>query len=433
MIGAFNAVYGALKSFLSAGFWFASFLPTALVLLIHAIIAGHVFDLSFSAVFTTAGQGLFSGDLKDGTLIVVATVALAYLLAPLLPLFRGILDGTLLPEWLHQFLRMRRQEAARAMERRDSRLLEDRATLADLLADYDDAAGKVRTAHAEAVKLLSATGESEYKAARTALTALARAQSSAGLLAPAAEAAQTAILACLAKNNADGAALKTLNVKATAAEVELANKTAKLGGDFQALLAETTQEAAYRHELFRSRNRLLRAADHLSATRIGDARFVVERYAQDVYSVDFDFLWPRLLVAIKASNASDPILESIEAARTRIDFAVTALFLAATIPLIWLPTLVALHGSPRLFVLIGVASPVVIRFLYELILEGQLAFGDIAVTAIDRSRFLVIDMLRLVPPQTRTEERALWQSVRNAEQDGRINDLIYNLPKQPRG
>ena len=101
------------------------------------------------------------------------------------------------------------------------------------------------------------------------------------------------------------------------------------------------------------------------------------------------------------------------------------LVLAASIPAVWLPTLLAHEGPAWLFLVIGAATPLVLSFFYNLAFEGQLALGDVVKTAIDKSRFLVLKMLRLPEPATRSEERALWRQIANAEDDGRTTDLIY--------
>jgi hypothetical protein len=149
-----------------------------------------------------------------------------------------------------------------------------------------------------------------------------------------------------------------------------------------------------------------------------------------VYGVSFDFLWPRLLVAIRAEKADDPMLSAIEAARSQLDFAVLSVFLAASIPALWLPVILCRGGSALVFLVIGAATPPVLAFFFRLVFEAQLAFGEIVKTAIDRSRFLVLKMLRQPEPLSRGEERHLWVRIARAEEDGRMADLIY-LPATP--
>src|SRR5262249_15642902 len=112
------------------------------------------------------------------------------------------------------------------------------------------------------------------------------------------------------------------------------------------------------------------------------------------------------LVAMKGEKADDPMLEAVEQARSKVDFAVLSLVLAASIPAVWMPSLLARGGPAWLFFVIGAATPPDLMFFYELVFESQLAFGEVVKTAIDKSRFLVLKMLRLPEPLSRSEERS---------------------------
>jgi hypothetical protein len=112
----------------------------------------------------------------------------------------------------------------------------------------------------------------------------------------------------------------------------------KAGDEYEDLLNKAAQEAEYRHVIVKERNRALGALANPMATSIGDARLVAERYSVDAYGVDFAFLWPRLLAAIKASKSDDPTLTAIDTARSTVDFAVMCVLLtftdAAALPLL---------------------------------------------------------------------------------------------------
>jgi hypothetical protein len=60
--------------------------------------------------------------------------------------------------------------------------------------------------------------------------------------------------------------------------------------------------------------------------------------------------------------------------------------------------------------------------------EGQLAFADVIKTAIDQHRFLVLKTLRQPEPQSRADERRLWQQIKEAEADYRTTNLLYAKP-----
>jgi hypothetical protein len=424
VIGAFNSVYDALKGFFSRGFWFATFLPVALFAALHLLVAAltlrsiTVFGISLNLDKENPLAQLATA----GPTIVVILVIVGYALQPLMPRLRGLLDGSLLPAGLHDWLRRERLVEANAMRLRIAAARTDLIKLESLSDNAHEENGKLRTAYRAAELLPGASDGAVIARADQALKALQQAIFRKEAMATAAENAHTAVLAALAVNNPKQDALPPA---ATADDKTRSARTNAAAEQFEGLLVDMANEALYRYQIIQTRIRVAGALENPRATLIGDARLVVESYARGVYQVDFDFLWPRLLVAMKADKADDPVLEAIETARAQVDFAVLSLILAASIPAVWLPTLLAHEGPAWLFLVIGAATPLVLSFFYNLAFEGQLALGDVVKTAIDKSRFLVLKMLRLPEPATRSEERALWRQIANAEDDGRTTDLIY--------
>lgn len=433
MVGAFNSVYTALQGFLSRSFWFAAFLPVALFAVLHAIIAAiafgplKVFGISFSLEAEISAAALASA----GPAIVIALVVIGYALTPLMPRFRGLLDGSLLPTRLHDKLRAARQAETDTVLASIEASKNEFATLRDMLNEAHRDEGRLRTAFRKAESFSNRLDEAAIERAERALRVFKDAISKKEDMARAAEAAQTEVLAMFLFNNPTREKLVEVRLalpapmNVTPEESRLTVRTGGAGDLLEELLTDAVKEASYQYEITQTRTRVAGALKSPRATRVGDARFVVEKYASDVYQVEFDYLWPRLLVAMKAEKADDPMLEAIEQARSKVDFAVLSLVLAASIPAVWLPTLLIRGGSAWLFLVIGAATPPVLVFFYELVFEGQLAFGDVVKTAIDKSRFLVLKMLRLSEPTSRSEERLLWQRIAIAEADGRISDLLY--------
>jgi hypothetical protein len=433
VIGAFNSVYTALQGFLSRSFWFAAFLPIALFAVIHLVVA--TFALGPITIFGTTVN--LSGNLDaaqfatSGVVIVLGLVVIAYAIMPLMPRFRGMLDGTLLPVEVHDWLRGMRRAEANMLERAIDQRLQDLNALNTMLEQYDPPDSPFRIAYANACTIATlpdpaviATADASLKAARAAIDKRQ-------LMAEAVRQARGDVLAALARNNPDRSALIDLTFPnlLDPAAAALCTKTDELANLYEDVLSAACREAFYAHEIVKERVRIAAALKNPRATLIGDARYVVESYASDVYRAEFDFLWPRLLVAIKAEKADDPILTSIENARAQSDFAVLSFVLMLTVPAIWLPTLLARGGPAWLFLAIGAATPILLTFFYELVFENQLAFGDVVKSTIDRHRLLVFKMLGLPLPASRSGERLLWEQVRRAEEDGRTTDLVYLPPK----
>ena len=78
-----------------------------------------------------------------------------------------------------------------------------------------------------------------------------------------------------------------------------------------------------------------------------------------------------------------------------------------------------------LFLLVGCAAPVLIGFFNNLTFESQLAFGEVAKTAIDSKRLEVLKLLRLPVPVSRSSERELWNRLRETDENAALADLVY--------
>src|SRR4051812_48898369 len=107
-------IFSTFKGFFSRTFWFGSFLPVAIFAGIHLLLAywlGIGIDL---ASLVNAD----SNKLIGVPLAIFALVVVAYALTPLVPLVDGLLDGSLLPQWLHDLLRREHLVQARSARRR---------------------------------------------------------------------------------------------------------------------------------------------------------------------------------------------------------------------------------------------------------------------------------------------------------------------------
>jgi hypothetical protein len=437
VIGAFNSVYTALQGFFSRSFWFATFLPVALFAALHAIIAAATLGtITLFGVSVSLTKEIPAASLAQiGPAIVIGLIVIGYALLPFMPRFRGLLDGSLLPTWLHDWLRDARQQEAKASLNAVDAARDDLGVLNAMSDEMYDEKGAVLSAYEKAKSLRTASDSTSVDTAERTLEALKTAIAAKAPIKPAAEAAQRAVIAALTVNNPDPKILKDLVAPVVVSDHDqgVAKRTNAAADLLEELLANAARETVYRYMILQTRIRTAGALKNPSATAIGDARFVVERYARDVYQVDFNFLWPRLLVAMKAEKADDPMLDTVENARAKVDFAVLSLVLAASVPAVWLPSIL-IRGEPAwLFMAIGAATPLVLGFFYGLVFEGQLAFGEVVKATIDKSRFLVLKMLRQPEPATRSEERALWARIAKAEQDCRMAELIYTPPAPIKG
>jgi hypothetical protein len=411
MLGAFNTVYGALKGFFSRGFWFSVFLPVALFGALHCLIALIQYrTLSLFGIRLSLDSTPLANFAEAAPYLIAAVIVISFAFAPFVNYLRGLLDGSLLPKSLHDWLRGQRYRMARDKKREWDSLRDDLGKVADLYSDYTNDAGRVRTAYNAAVQRNPKTADNvnAAQAARGALQVLERALNGAKPLAPMAGAAVNAVIAALDANAPD-------------IDNPISRETGKVADELEDQLREAVPLAKYRFQIARDRYRVVDAIEYPWATPLGDARFIAEAYPRNAYNVEFDYLWPRLVMMMRAAKGDDPTLEAIENARTNIDFAVLSFFLAITIPLIWLPVLLFRGGpiSAWLFLVIGAAAPLMLQFFFRLAFESQLAFAEVVAAAIDRARFVVLGALLVDEPRSRGEERALWGRIRNG------GELLY--------
>jgi hypothetical protein len=419
MIDAFNQIYKAFQGFLSQSFWYTVFVPVALFAAIHA------------AILTQFG---WRPDLEDllndngkaakSLLVVVATlVVVGYVLQSFLPMLRGLLDGSLLPKWLHDQLRKERLPEVFSTRDAIGKALQILGEIDGLREDARRPNGAFGSARSEGNALGAAndapavvTAEESIRVLNDTLT------KGGGAKLNLIDQAQSDLVAALRANSS--------SIMPPAQGADLSRRLRQVDNRFRDLLLLARNEAKYEFQIEQNRLRVSRALDVPRATLLGDARYAVESYAKDVYNVDFDFLWPRLLIMLRAEAKDDAFLAAVDAARDRVDFGALCLLLVFTVPLVWLPAVFVKSGPIWLIPALGGTMPLALATFYQMVVEGQLAFGEAIKTTIDRHRFLVFKMLHQGTPATRAEERSRWRRVQQAEEDGRISDLVY-APDKP--
>lgn len=406
-----NDVINTFKSFFSRAFWFGNFLPVAVFAALHGVIAWWVVPgVNLETLFSnTASKAIFF-PAGFATLVV-----LAYAATPLIPVMRGLLDGSLLPEVLHNALRREHLVLARSTRRKVNAAFELFTTVADLnftksreiwKARKDGiAAGTIidRQAIEFAITMVD-TLESRYDRGRPPAVKELRD-------------AVEAMIAALRVNNID---LPEASGLGSAQErlMQILNDA-----EADAQLRWQTLQARYRHISF----------DRPQTTRMADTRYRVESYCANAYGVDFNYIWPRLQMVLPQQGAQGDVgsfNDHLAAARAQIDFAILSLTLSLTVPLFWLPYLASTAQDPALFAFVGAITPLLVGFFYYIALESQVAFGDVMKGAIDTYRFSLLgNNLRQHLPQTLSEERQLWARLQDI--DVVATREIYFRPPKP--
>ena len=198
------------------------------------------------------------------------------------------------------------------------------------------------------------------------------------------------------------------------------------------LIADARNEADYHRGVIASTHRidLLPTRLDLLPTRVGDARRITERYSEDTYQVDFDYVWTRIQMLLPKEDTE--FLKRVGDAQSQVSFSVLALSLMLTVPPVWLPILLVTATTPWLFLAIGFLSPALVLFLYELVVQSQSVFGEVVRAAIDKYRIQVLtEVMRQPLPATLAAERLLWRGLSLASVPANAANLNLTHKKEP--
>lgn len=185
------------------------------------------------------------------------------------------------------------------------------------------------------------------------------------------------------------------------------------------LLRETKSD---REDLFRRRSRSIgrtvnfdypRKRDSVLPTRFGNVMRCYEGYADQHYGIAGVVVWPRMLAVLDKDYA-----KTIEETKASLDFMVNALVLSATGALVLLTTTLAypsrlstvVLATPTLLTVFGFA--LVSYFAYLSAIDQARAWGSLVQGAYDLFRWPLLERFGFEwKPETRTEERELWDAI----------------------
>ena len=113
----FSTLLQSVSGFFSRAFWFSRFLPVVVIALVHETLGRLLFGWNFTGGFAS----ILDDDMGKALPTFAGLVVLAYALGPTIPLIRSLLDGSVMPEWLHNWLREDRRAAWDKARRRPGR------------------------------------------------------------------------------------------------------------------------------------------------------------------------------------------------------------------------------------------------------------------------------------------------------------------------
>jgi hypothetical protein len=162
-------------------------------------------------------------------------------------------------------------------------------------------------------------------------------------------------------------------------------------------------------------------------TRLGIERAAMERYSKIAYNADFDFIWPRLRMALPKDAV---VTSAVDTAGAQLDFAILTTVAVTLTTAFWLPVLALWGTSYAAYFVVGLLGPAIVALFYRLTLESQRAFGEVMVTAVDTLRLQLLATLRQPLPASLSAEQKAWGQLQASLYSGLGDVIRYRHPKQ---
>jgi hypothetical protein len=160
----------------------------------------------------------------------------------------------------------------------------------------------------------------------------------------------------------------------------------------------------------------------LAPTRFGNVTLTIRSYALDRYGIDLDIFWSRLQ---KMAQSQDTTYGVLQDAKIQVDFLVSIFWLTTFFTSLWTAATLWLQPSPRAFLAIAVAGPILARVTYLAAVRSYVLFADLARAEVDLFRFKLLEALHVSVPPGNQEESALWGTLGGWMGYGNDADVTY--------
>lgn len=156
-------------------------------------------------------------------------------------------------------------------------------------------------------------------------------------------------------------------------------------------------------------------------TRFGNLRAALESYPRRAFGVDYDFLWPRILLVIGKDDPNGGLLDQ---RRAQLDFTLLMMLLTGLSFAAWIVGLSFTDRNLWRFFSVLIAAPVAIWLFYEIAIAAQRSFTELAKGCFDRYRFDLLTALHVPAPKDDADERDLWNRVAGLSAGFRLNGAL---------
>lgn len=402
------------QAILSRSFLFGSFFPTLAFVVVNLTLSAVTFPSSAAAI----GAAL-PADATKFTMSVVAGLTavaiLGFMLGPMVPVFRRIMEGEYLPPSIKKRM-----------------VLAERRRFLTLYSSYTESGAwwkELQHIEKNSQDILGAARNDVGPRVANTSDALAHARSTKQALdnrlgvRGSGPADKDVILAAVQTLEA---AFRSRRDDAGQTDVTVLAELDQMQTELLRLLQERVSHASLDFQLNAAAVRSDFADPDFRPTLLANRRAASERYPLDAYGVDFDFIWPRLRLALIKNKELNDIVDT---AQGQLDFALLSAALSTITTIVWVP-LTAIWGDsfPAYLSVIGL-GPVAIWFFFQLTIAAQDAFGAVLSTAIDAMRFDLLTVLHRPLPVSLDQERKDWKELQLALYSGGTDLIRYKHSK----
>jgi hypothetical protein len=423
----FGQVLDKLSTWFGQGFLLSVFFPWLIFAVATLVMVGVTFDSAHAYLLryldNVAGNQALT---IIGSLAAVGIVA--YMSSPLLQVLTEILEGKYIPLQLVAEVLTRRQAVRlRRLAEQNQALLLDRQYVRRL----PNIAQRLHEARLAGIAARRNGDPDAITRAEDTLRSLRekyevnRYITSSELIA-----AEEKLFLALQHNCADAAQLQP---PANATEIA---KSKKLGDLHRQMVNEVLPSArriadrnfdsiaAERARLFATGDDEEMSAD-LQPTRLGNDAAALRSYCDTRYGFDFEFFWPRFLIAIQKNTE---LSSAIVKAKIQLDFAVLLFWLTLLFVMVWLPLLTNYGKSLVVLLVMAGLAPFATTGSLRLVHASYSAFAEIVRSAIDTNRFELLQALRRPLPVSTQAEKIVWeQAIRLLRLEEKI-DTTFKHP-----
>ena len=165
----------------------------------------------------------------------------------------------------------------------------------------------------------------------------------------------------------------------------------------------------------------------VAPTAFGNVAVALQNYGLTRYGINLPTFWSRLQSILQGEKG---LSDSVQDAKSQLDFHVSCCWLAIFTTVLWFPILVTWGSSPIRFFMTMIAGPVVARLSYLAAVENYIAFGEIVRSSVDLHRHRLFEALRLRRPTNLSDERRMWNALQRIVAFGQeAVDIGYHHPE----